>query len=84
MERFVVISKEHKIPGNVILGSDFLSKWNALMDYSRNKLSGVINEVSWSTNNNDNIELINSINNIKILGQNARIVECKTAADDGC
>ena len=53
MERFVEISKEHKIPGNVILGSDFLSKWNALMDYSRNKLSSVINEVLWSTNIND-------------------------------
>ena len=84
IERFVVISKEHKIPGNVILGSDFLSKWNAHMDYSRNKLSGVINEVSWSINICNKFELINSINNIEILGQNSKIVECKTAAEDGC
>ena len=27
MERFVVILKEHKMPGDVILGSDLLSKW---------------------------------------------------------
>ena len=27
---------------------------------------------------------ISTINNIEILGQNSRIVECKTAADDGC
>ena len=77
----MVISKEQKIPGNVILGFDFLSKWNAQMDYFRNKLSGDINEV---TKIKDNIELIKSINNIEILSQNSRIVECKTAADGGC
>ena len=84
VERLVVISKEHKIPSNVILGSDLLSKWNARMDYSRNILSGVINAVSWSINLRNKDELINSINNIEILGGNSKIVECKTAAEDGC
>ena len=84
VERLVVISKEHKIPSNVILGSDLLSKWNARMDYSRNILSGVINAVSWSIDLQNKEELINSINNIEICSRNSKIVECKTAADDGC
>ena len=40
IEKFVVISKKHKIPGNVILGSDFLNKWNAQMDYSKKQFIG--------------------------------------------
>ena len=82
IERFVVISKQHKIPGNAILGSDFLSKWNAQIDYSKNKLSGVNNEVSWTINFYDNIEKLNSVNNIEIPSQTFSIIEAKTSAED--
>ena len=67
MDIFLIISKECIMPGDVILDSDLLSKLNAHIYYSINKLSGVTKEVSWSTNLIDNKELINSIDNIEIL-----------------